>query len=129
MNWFIDRSSNTPPYLQLLGQVKEGIRVGHFDVDEALPSVREIAERSGASLSTIQKVLHELKREGLVYARSGKGVFVAPNADKFTNKIVVFIPSAELSFYAEYSGASIPQPIRPHSRFRSTASIPRLRGA
>jgi len=104
MNWFIDRSSNMPPYLQILGHIKEGIRVGQFDGSAPLPSVREIAELSGASLSTVQKVFYELKREGLVYSRSGKGVFVASNADKFTNKIVVFIPSAELSFYAEILG-------------------------
>ncbi len=101
MNWFIDRSSNTPPYQQLLSQIKEQIRGGTLKENDPLPSVREMAERLDTSLTTVQKVFSELKREGLIYARSGKGVFIAKKQNKFANRIIVFIPSAELSFYAE----------------------------
>lgn len=46
--------------------------------DTKLPSSRELVARHGASPVTVQRALHLLVREGLIYTRPGQGAFVAP---------------------------------------------------
>jgi GntR family transcriptional regulator len=51
------------------------IKDGKYGVDQRLPSERELCERFGVSRMTVRQALGELERDGLVYARVGKGTF------------------------------------------------------
>lgn len=68
-------------------QVKDGFRrlivQGILEVDEKLPSVREMASSLAINPNTIQRAYRELEQEGYLYAVAGRGSFVAgvPEAD------------------------------------------------
>jgi DNA-binding transcriptional regulator YhcF (GntR family) len=77
MNFHIDRDLPVPIRLQLKGLIEYGIACGELQAGEALPSVRDLAERIGVSPMTVSQVYRELKTTGLIEARSGSGTFVA----------------------------------------------------
>lgn len=62
-------------------QVKDGFRhliiQGVLELDEKLPSVRELATNLTINPNTIQRAYRELEQEGYVYTVPGKGSFVA----------------------------------------------------
>ena len=81
----------TPLYQQIKDHCQSGIKSGSYPVDSRLPSERQLAEKFMVSRMTVTKAFKELEREGWVYARSGKGTFVAPqtkidqNLEKLTS--------------------------------------------
>ena len=81
----------TPLYQQIKDHCQSGIKSGSYAVDSRLPSERQLAEKFMVSRMTVTKAFKELEREGWVYARSGKGTFVAPqtkidqNLEKLTS--------------------------------------------
>jgi len=68
----------TPLYQQIKDHCQHCIQSGIYPVDSRLPSERQLAEKFMVSRMTVTKAFKELEREGWVYARSGKGTFVAP---------------------------------------------------
>jgi DNA-binding transcriptional regulator YhcF (GntR family) len=64
-------------YLQLVQQVKDGLRLGLLDVGDQLPTVREVVAELAINPNTVAKAYRELEREGLVDARPGRGTFVS----------------------------------------------------
>ena len=73
-------------------QVKDGFRrlivQGVMEVDEKLPSVREMASSLAINPNTIQRAYRELEQEGYLYAIAGRGSFVAgvPEAESARKK-------------------------------------------
>lgn len=73
-------------------QVKDGFRrlivQGVMEVDEKLPSVREMASSLAINPNTIQRAYRELEQEGYLYAVAGRGSFVAgvPKAESARKK-------------------------------------------
>ena len=51
---------------------------GELKEDEALPSIRVLAQDIKISVMTIKKAYDELESEGYIVSRQGKGTFVAP---------------------------------------------------
>ena len=62
-------------------QVKEGIRrlviTNAIQVDEKLPSVREMAAKYAINPHSIARAYRELEEEGYLYTKSGKGTFAS----------------------------------------------------
>ncbi|MEX6505840.1 GntR family transcriptional regulator [Jiella sp. M17.18] len=77
MNFHVDRDLPVPIRLQLKGLIEYGIACGELTAGEALPSVRELAERISVAPMTVSQVYRELKNEGLIEARPGSGTFIA----------------------------------------------------
>jgi GntR family transcriptional regulator len=71
-----DRSSAVPPYLQLVAQVHEALRLGRLAVGDQLPAAREVVAASGLNLNTVLKAYRELAHQGLVETRQGAGTVV-----------------------------------------------------
>ncbi len=69
-------SSGVPPYLQLVHQVKQALRLGLLGVGDQLPTVREVVKRLVINPNTVLKAYRELEHEGLVASRPGQGTFV-----------------------------------------------------
>lgn len=76
MNLRIDPTSGRPVYQQLVWQVKRAVACDDLRPGERLPSVRDLAAELLINPNTIAKAYREMEREGLIYTRPGKGVFV-----------------------------------------------------
>ncbi len=72
----VDGRSGVPPYLQLVQQVRQALRMGVLDVGDQLPTVREVVAAVAVNPNTVLKAYRDLEREGLVEARAGQGTFV-----------------------------------------------------
>ena len=72
----VDSRSVVPPYLQIVQQVKQALRMGLLDVGDKLPAVREVVAATAVNPNTVLKGYRDLEREGLVEARAGLGTFV-----------------------------------------------------
>jgi GntR family transcriptional regulator len=62
---------------QIIGQIRNRILRGELKPDEPLTSIRELSRTLKVAVNTVQRAYEHLFHEGLVYARQGKGFFVA----------------------------------------------------
>ena len=73
----VDQKDKKPLYLQLKEVLLEEIASGSILANgNRLPSLREITETHQVSLITVSRAVSELVKEGFVYSRPGKGIFV-----------------------------------------------------
>jgi len=72
----LDGRSVVPPYLQIVQQVRQALRMGVLDVGDKLPTVREVVAATAVNPNTVLKAYRDLEREGLVEPRAGLGTFV-----------------------------------------------------
>jgi GntR family transcriptional regulator len=72
----VDGHSVVPPYLQIVQQVRQALRMGVLDVGDQLPTVREVVAATAINPNTVLKAYRDLERDGLVEARAGHGTFV-----------------------------------------------------
>ena len=77
----LDGRSAVPPYLQIVQQVRQALRMGLIDVGDQLPSVREVVTATAVNPNTVLKAYRDLEREGLVAAAAGRGTFVTKRPD------------------------------------------------
>jgi GntR family transcriptional regulator len=80
----LDRASHTPPYLQVVEQVRTALQMAWLSPGDQLPAVREVAGVSGVNPNTVLKAYHELAVLGLTETRPGSGTFIrasVPAAD------------------------------------------------
>lgn len=73
----IDDSSGVPVWVQIRRRLIHLITSGKYRKDERLPSVRSLSIQLGVSYITVNKVYQDLERDGYIYARRGKGSYVA----------------------------------------------------
>lgn len=62
---------------QIIGQLRARILKGELAPDHALPSIRALAKDLKVSVITVQRAYEHLLNEEVIYARRGKGFFVA----------------------------------------------------
>ena len=72
----VDGRSGVPPYLQIVRQVRQALRMGVLNVGDQLPTVREVVAAVAVNPNTVLKAYRDLEHEGLVEARAGQGTFV-----------------------------------------------------
>jgi len=72
----VDSRSAVPPYLQIVQQVRQALRMGVLEVSDQLPTVREVVSATAINPNTVLKAYRDLEREGLIEARAGHGTFV-----------------------------------------------------
>lgn len=78
MKMLISNSSSVPIYEQIKKSIINQILDGELKEDEALPSIRVLAQDIKISAMTIKKAYDELEAEGYLKSIQGKGTFVAP---------------------------------------------------
>lgn len=78
MKMIISNSSSVPIYEQIKKSIIEQIMNDDLKEDEAIPSIRNLAQDIKISVMTIKKAYDELEQEGYIISRQGKGTFVAP---------------------------------------------------
>jgi GntR family transcriptional regulator len=72
-------SEQSPDTLQtqIIQQLRARILSGDLAADAALPSIRRLAADLKVSVITVQRAYDALLGDGLIYARRGKGFYVA----------------------------------------------------
>jgi GntR family transcriptional regulator len=73
----VTTGTGTPIYRQIIEQVRLGVATGALVPDQAMPSVRSLAERLVVNANTVVKAYAELVRDGVLEAQQGMGFFVA----------------------------------------------------
>ena len=76
IEFHIDGRSGVAPYLQLIQQVRQAMRLGLIAEGDQLPTVKDVVASVAINPNTVLKAYRELEREGLVEARRGLGTFV-----------------------------------------------------
>ena len=74
--FYLDQRSGVSPYLQLVQQVKQALRLGFLKVGDQLPTMRMVVSRLAINPNTVFKAYRELELEGLIESRPGQGTFV-----------------------------------------------------
>lgn len=83
INITIDKTDKTPVYLQIYFGIRGMIFAGSMTDGYTLPSERVLAKEFGVHRNTVTKAYAELKAEGLIESRQGKGYRVSfAKADK-----------------------------------------------
>lgn len=69
--------SVVPMWRQVADHIKASIEAGDVAPGDRLPAFRDLGESWGVGYSTMNRVLDELKKEGVLVSHPGKGIFVA----------------------------------------------------
>jgi GntR family transcriptional regulator len=72
----LDSTSGVSPYLQLVHQVRQALRLGILRQGDQLPTVKDVVARLAINPNTVLKAYRELEHEGLASARPGVGTFI-----------------------------------------------------
>ena len=76
IEFFLDGRSGVSPYLQVVQQVRQALRLGLLEEGDQLPTVKDVVARLAINPNTVLKAYRELERDGLIAARPGIGTFV-----------------------------------------------------
>ena len=76
----LDKNDATPLYVQLYEYLRQAVLTGDLADGEKLPSLRDLAETLGVSVTTIQQAYAQLSVEGYIRSRPQAGYFVSSGA-------------------------------------------------
>lgn len=76
IEFHLDSRSGVSPYLQLVHQVRQALRLGLLGEGDQLPTVKDVVARLAINPNTVLKAYRELEHDGLVGGRPGVGTFV-----------------------------------------------------
>jgi GntR family transcriptional regulator len=76
IEFHLDTRSGVSPYLQVVHQVRQALRLGLLREGDQLPTVKDVVARLAINPNTVLKAYRELEHDGLVGARPGVGTFV-----------------------------------------------------
>ncbi len=87
----LQREAPNPLYMQVKEALLDEILSGRCRPHDRLPSERELSQQFDVSRMTVRQALLELARDGAIYARVGKGTFVAaPKIDQQLRTLTSF---------------------------------------
>ncbi|MGW3360559.1 winged helix-turn-helix domain-containing protein [Streptomyces bungoensis] len=71
-----DEELGQPEYRRLMDDLRRQITDGRLAVGGPIPSTANLGQHYGVSATVVRRAVSELRTEGLLYGRPGKGVFV-----------------------------------------------------
>jgi GntR family transcriptional regulator len=78
--WRINPASDEPLYAQLVVQVHLAVARGDVAAGDRLPAARELADSLDLNVHTVLKAYQQLRDEGLIELRRGRGAVVTGRA-------------------------------------------------
>jgi GntR family transcriptional regulator len=72
----LNASSGVPPYVQLVIQVEQALRIGYLNVGDRLPRIKEVVESLAINPNTVLKAYRQLETKGIAAGRPGVGTFI-----------------------------------------------------
>jgi DNA-binding transcriptional MocR family regulator len=103
------RNSSKPLGDQLVDELRDLIVAGRLATGSKLPSVRQLARRTGVSPYTVMTAFERLQATGLIVARAGSGYFIAPRAEMTGPAVAELGPSPPQSAALGYVHAVMEQ--------------------
>lgn len=76
----VDPSAPEPLFEQLASAVRGGIARGELSAGERLPGARDLADSLGLNVHTVLRGYQQLRDEGLIELRRGRGAVVTADA-------------------------------------------------
>ncbi len=73
----LDHSASTPLYQQVAAEIRRAIADGEAKPGERMPLAKDLAAVLGVNRNTVLRALAELRDEGLLEFRRGRGITVA----------------------------------------------------
>ncbi|MFJ7265935.1 GntR family transcriptional regulator [Streptomyces sp. NPDC099050] len=77
IEFHLDGRSGVAPYMQLIHQVRQALRLGLLVEGDRLPTVKDVAAQVAINPNTVLKAYRELEYEGLVTKKPGVGTFIS----------------------------------------------------
>jgi GntR family transcriptional regulator len=78
----IDRADPTDLYEQVAGELRRAIAEGEARPGERLPPAKDLAAVLGVNTNTVLRALRQLRQEGLLEFRRGRGISVAGTPER-----------------------------------------------
>ncbi|MGI5884829.1 MAG: GntR family transcriptional regulator [Candidatus Spyradocola sp.] len=120
----LDRTLDTPLYLQLASLIRADIAAGRLRPGDKLPSESELVERYGVGRVTVREALALLVNEGLLLKLHGRGTFVRAAHAGQPLRVDVFLDLGDRAF-APYYLESIERVLR---RYGATCVLHNTQG-
>jgi len=73
----IDATDSMPLWEQVAAEIRRAIAEGEAKPGERMPLVKDLATVLGVNRNTVLRALHQLRDEGLVEIRQGRGITVS----------------------------------------------------
>jgi GntR family transcriptional regulator len=96
----IDRQEPTELYEQVAAEIRRAIADGEAEPGKRLPPARDLAAVLGVNTNTVLRALRQLRAEGLLEFRRGRGVTVAATPERGA----VTVRARELVHFARQHG-------------------------
>jgi GntR family transcriptional regulator len=78
----VDRDSSSQLYEQVAAEIRRAIADGEAKPGERLPPAKDLAAVLGVNTNTVLRALRELRGEGLLEFRRGRGISVAGTPER-----------------------------------------------
>src|SRR3954464_12838561 len=104
----LERDETLQLHLQVSAEIRRAIADGEAKSGERLPPARDLAAVLGVNTNTVLRALRELRDEGLLEFRRGRGITVAGTPEQGA----VFARVHELLSFARHHGYQPDQLIR-----------------
>jgi GntR family transcriptional regulator len=78
----VDPFNSTPLYQQVAAEIRRAIADGEAKPGERMPLAKDLATVLGVNTNTVLRALRELRDEGLLEFRQGRGITVAGTPER-----------------------------------------------
>ena len=78
----LEHTNTTPLWEQVAAEIRRAIAEGEVKPGERMPLVKDLATVLGVNRNTVLRALHQLRDEGLLEIRQGRGITVAGTPER-----------------------------------------------
>ncbi|WP_348922306.1 GntR family transcriptional regulator [Enterococcus rotai] len=110
----VNYDGNRPIYQQIIEQVEHWIASNHWQQNEKVPSVRQLAEDLEVNPTTIQRAYSLLEQEEILVSQRGIGKFVTDKTEKISDLRLRLIEAHLTAFITQLRKLELTQNEREH---------------
>jgi DNA-binding GntR family transcriptional regulator len=78
----LEHTNTTPLWEQVAAEIRRAIAEGEAKPGERMPLAKDLATVLGVNRNTVLRALHQLRDEGLLEIRQGRGITVAGTPER-----------------------------------------------